>query len=126
MSALLLHGMLVGIGGFAGAIARYFVSRAAAKRFQSAIPYGTLTVNLIGAFSLGVVAGAEAPDAVRLLVGTGFLGAFTTFSTLKTDSLRLLTEKRAAAFWVYLALTYTLGLALAFAGYEWARHQALF
>jgi CrcB protein len=109
--------LLVGAGGFFGAMARFFVSKWFAGRFQSAIPYGTLSINLAGSFLLGLMAGAEPWNAVRLLIGTGFLGAFTTFSTFKVESVRLWAEKRYLAFWAYIGLSYTAGIALAFAGF---------
>jgi CrcB protein len=60
--------------GALGALARYGVAVAAP-------PYGTLIVNLTGAFALGVLAGAGVRGAALLILGTGFLGAYTTFST---------------------------------------------
>ena len=82
--------LLVAAGGFAGATARYGVGLA----FPAAFPWGTLTVNVAGSFALGVVLyearllGALGSD-VRLLLGTGFLSSFTTYSTFAAQTMAL-------------------------------------
>jgi CrcB protein len=81
----------VGVGGFAGAIARYFVANVCGRTFGTAFPVGTAAVNLIGCFFLGwflTVVGQRVivSDALRLAVATGFIGAFTTFSTYMYES----------------------------------------
>lgn len=79
----------IGAVGGAGALARFLIDRAVSERSGRAFPYGTLVVNLSGAFVLGVAAGAAlGPDAYRI-VATGFLGAYTTFSTWMFESQRL-------------------------------------
>ena len=80
-----LNLFLVGIGGFFGAIARYGISKRLNDPSQPTIPKGTLTVNLVGSFLLGIIIGAIPNTIMTLLFGTGFLGAFTTFSTLKLE-----------------------------------------
>jgi len=107
---------LVALGAFAGAIARYGMTAFASRTFTSSVPYGTLTVNLLGSFLLGMLAGANAGEGAALLVGTGFLGAFTTFSTLKLEAIKLLRAGRWRAVAFYYGMTYGLGLTLAYAG----------
>lgn len=102
------HFLIVGLGGFLGANARYFLESWALKRFGSHFPYGTLIVNVSGSFLLGlfvaIVMNKDWNYELRLLVATGFLGAFTTFSTYQYHILQMLHEHR------YLpALTYTFG-----------------
>jgi CrcB protein len=82
--------LVVGIGTFGavGAIARFLLDGAVSERLGSVFPWGTLAVNLSGAFALGVVAGTLSGDAQRL-VGTGLLGGYTTFSTWMFESHRL-------------------------------------
>jgi CrcB protein len=92
----------IGLGGFVGANARYLVSNWAvenlAARFSLGAPIGTLLVNVVGSFILGalfmlvesfVARGAQFPANVRLLIGTGFCGAFTTFSTYAVETVVL-------------------------------------
>lgn len=107
---------LVGLGGFCGAISRFFVSSRIGKRYPGKMPYGTLTVNLLGSFLLGMILGANIKPLV-LLLGTGFMGAFTTFSTFKTEGVALVLNKEWRILAVYYGLSYSLGIALACAGY---------
>ncbi len=87
--------LLVAVGAVLGANARYWVSNRAANRFGVDFPYGTLIVNVSGSFAIGFVlatltsqAGID-PEA-RLLVATGFLGGYTTFSTFAWETAALL------------------------------------
>jgi len=90
--------LLVGLGGFLGANARYAISVWAANRLGTAFPYGTLIINVSGSFLMGVavtlIAGRfhDAASA-RLLITTGFLGAYTTFSTFAFETLALLRQR---------------------------------
>jgi CrcB protein len=86
--------LLIACGAVLGANARYLVSQWAARRWPSGFPYGTLIVNVTGSFILGLLSalvGARFPDAsgAQLLIGTGFCGAFTTFSTFAYESVAL-------------------------------------
>ncbi|HEU5327915.1 MAG: fluoride efflux transporter CrcB [Thermomicrobiales bacterium] len=84
--------LLVGLGGIAGANLRYLVSSAAASRWGTLFPYGTLVINLVGSFLLGVLLTAvTGPDGAnaRALLGTGFCGGFTTFSTFAFETIAL-------------------------------------
>lgn len=79
----------IGLIGGIGAIARFLLDGTVAARLGRAFPYGTLVVNISGALLLGVLAGAAAGDDAHDLLGTGLLGAFTTFSTWMLESHRL-------------------------------------
>jgi CrcB protein len=89
--------LLVCLGGAVGTGARYALSVAAAAVFGTAFPVGTLVVNVLGSFLLGAImelslAGtAIGPDA-RLVIGTGIMGGFTTYSTFNYESLALLRD----------------------------------
>lgn len=86
-------------GGF-GAVARFVVDGAARERWGGD-PYGVLAVNVSGSLLLGLVAGlvlfAGAPGELRLVMGTGFCGGYTTFSTTSVDTVRLAAQGRVAA-----------------------------
>jgi CrcB protein len=112
-----LHILLVGIGGFLGAIARFTLSKQLNNKFHHFLPIGTLTVNLLGAFLLGMILGAKIDPMYVLLLGTGFMGAFTTFSTLKLEMIQLQLNKYKKKFFLYLAITYVGGIALAYLGF---------
>lgn len=115
MSAI--HILMVGIGGFFGAIARFSLSKLLNNKIDTPFPIGTLTVNLLGSFLLGVIMGADPNEIAVLLLGTGFMGAFTTFSTFKLEILQLHIEKYSRIFMLYIAITYGFGMILAYAGF---------
>lgn len=86
--------ILIGLGGFAGAVARYLVDTEISARVGHAFPFGTLAVNLTGSFVLGLLVALSAergilPADIRGPVLIGFLGAYTTFSTYMLESWRL-------------------------------------
>lgn len=123
-----LAAVLVGAGGAAGSVARYFVSLGAAP-ISARFPAGTLVVNGVGCLLAGVmlffVTKMDAPSApVRLLVATGFLGGLTTFSAFGSETVRLmqLGDYRRAA--MNIAANLVLGLLAVLAGYAAARAVA--
>lgn len=86
--------VLISLGGIAGANVRYLLSGWAARRWGTAFPYGTLIINVSGSFVLAfaltyAAARLSASPDIPLLVGTGFCGAYTTFSTFAFESLAL-------------------------------------
>ena len=89
--------LVIGIGGFLGANARYLIAGWAAQRFGAIFPYGTFMINISGSFALGFFMAFLRDRAFihpnyRLFFATGFLGAYTTFSTFTYESLRLLQD----------------------------------
>jgi CrcB protein len=87
--------LLIGVGGFAGAIARYLVDGVAGERAGGDFPWGTLVVNVSGSFLLGLLFALSAerailPAEIRGPVLIGFIGAYTTFSTFMLESWRLI------------------------------------
>ena len=84
------------VAGAFGAVARYVTDGAVHERWAPRVPMGTLVVNVLGSFVLGLLTGAALyhhPDpALRTVVGTGFCGALTTWSTLSWETVRLLDE----------------------------------
>lgn len=88
--------LLVLVGGAVGAPLRYLTDLLVQARHDSVLPWGTLTVNVVGSLVLGVVASAVvhagSPAWLLTLVGTGFCGALTTFSTFGFETFRLLED----------------------------------
>jgi fluoride exporter len=84
--------LLVGLGGFIGANARFVVARLVGAMFETRFPLGTFVINISGSFLLGVLGTIVAQkvmpnsEAMRLALGVGFLGAFTTFSTFEFET----------------------------------------
>ncbi len=92
LMASLMPYLLVGAGGFIGAIARFLVARWVGVLVETRFPLGTFVINISGSFLLGVIGTMVAQkvfansDAVRLALGVGFLGAYTTFSTFEFET----------------------------------------
>jgi fluoride exporter len=105
------------LGGL-GAIARFLLDGAVASRVGRAFPFGTLAVNLTGAFALGALDGAAVGSEALRLAGVGFLGAYTTFSTWALEAHRLGEDGRARLGLANLGVSLALGLACAWLGRE--------
>jgi CrcB protein len=117
--------LLVGLGSFTGGILRYMLSTWIHAKFYSVFPFGTLVVNVAGCFLIGLVFGlAErgqiAPEA-RLVVATGILGGFTTFSAFSNETLGLLREGAYGMALGYVAASVVLGVLGTWLGYEVVR-----
>lgn len=117
---MIFNAILVVIGGFFGAIFRYLFSQWLNKPVFR-IPIGTLAVSLLGSFLLSWMIGGSLSKVWILLLGTGFMGAFTTFSTLNWESIQYQKQKKLKKMILYLGLTYTFGILLAFAGFSLGR-----
>ena len=98
--------LAVGMGGFLGANARFIISGWLSRRIAAALhislPLGTLFVNVTGSCLLAIFLvwsshRIDLPQSLRLLIGTGFFGAYTTFSTFANDSINLLQQGKWAA-----------------------------
>lgn len=110
------HEGLVALGGFFGACARYGIGVWGKRKFQARLPVFTLFINLSGSFLLGIVAAAGGSE-VSLLVGTGFMGAYTTFSTFNAENVQLWRSRAWRTLTVYVAGSYIFGVLLAWTGY---------
>ena len=110
--------VVIGLGfiGGTGAIARFALDGAVAARVGSSFPFGTLAVNLSGAFVLGLLAGAAVHGDALRLAGAGFIGAFTTFSTWALESHRLAEDGQARTAATNFAASLALGLGAAWLG----------
>jgi fluoride exporter len=90
--------LLIGIGGFLGANARYVVAGWVTERYGASFPYGTLVINVSGSFLLGLFLALITDRFIvhpywRLFFAIGFLGGYTTFSTFSFESFALLLER---------------------------------
>jgi CrcB protein len=106
----------VGLAGAVGAMGRYLIDGAVQDRTAGVFPFGTLTVNVVGSVILGVVAGVAIRHAgaatTRAIVGTGFCGGLTTWSTASWEAVRLTADGSTKA-----AVTFTVvNLAASLAG----------
>jgi len=110
--------LIVGLGGFVGAVARYLLGGWVQQRWGAGFPYGTLVINVSGSFVLGLFATLALrlawSEQWRLLIAVGFVGAYTTFSTFEYETLRLIADGNR-----YQAALYLLGSVIAgfFAAY---------
>jgi CrcB protein len=108
--------LTVAIGGAAGSVARFALREWLGKPTAD-FPWATFVANVVGSFVLGIVAVAckERPQLV-LLVGVGFCGGFTTFSTFSVETLQMIEANRWPAATLYVVGSVAAGLAGAFAG----------
>jgi fluoride exporter len=122
----------VGIGGFLGANARYALSLLLNERLMRLtnipLPYGTLIINVTGSMLLAMLSVWTAQrtgflsDSAKLVIGTGFFGAYTTFSTYSNESINLIQGNQALLGWVYIIGTNALCLLAVLLGL-WLGHQ---
>ena len=114
--------LLAALGGAVGSVARYLAVTAATRAFGADFPWGTFMVNVAGSFAIGAIMAAimgwfgGATD-LRVLLVTGFLGGFTTFSAFSFEMLTLLQRQAYAAAFGYAAGSVLLSLAAVFAGF---------
>lgn len=109
--------LAVAIGAAIGAPARYFTDRYVQSRTESVFPWGTLTVNVVGSLALGALVGSGASGTIVALVGTGFCGALTTYSTLGYETHRLLRDRSLLLAALNVLGSLAAGLAAAGLGY---------
>ena len=114
---LAVWGGVVLLGG-AGAVLRFLVDRAVARRVARPFPFGTLTVNLSGAVLLGLLSGLTLSHHMALLAGTAFVGSYTTFSTWMLETQRLTEERQIWPAVANIVVSVILGVAAAIAG-QW-------
>lgn len=115
---------LIAIGGAIGACSRYLVSEMCVTLFGRSFPYGTLTVNVVGSFIMGLLIAAVenewlAPYPWRQIIGLGFLGALTTFSTFSMDNVLLMQQGAFVKMGFNVLLNVLLSISAAWLAYQW-------
>jgi CrcB protein len=119
--------ILVAAGGAVGAVARYLTGLAALRSLGAAWPYGTLAVNVVGGFAMGLLAallaarGEADQDRWRLLLGVGVLGGFTTFSAFSLEMAMMIERREWASAFTYSTVSVMASVVALFAGMMLAR-----
>ena len=114
--------LLVGMGGFAGSVARYYISKINILMGFMAIPLGTLLVNVSGSFIIGFLIGISDKSTIltadlRLLLMVGLCGGFTTFSTFTSENLSQMHNGQFLSVILYTGLSIFLGFLAVYLGY---------
>jgi CrcB protein len=111
--------LLIALGAAVGAPARYLTDRTVQARHDTLFPWGTLVVNVVASFVLGVLVGwPDLSPRVLALVGTGFCGALSTFSTFSYETVRLVEER--ARFYALANVAVSLAAGLGAAAFGWS------
>lgn len=112
--------LVVAVGGLVGAPSRYLLDRAISSRIESDLPWGTFVINITGSLLLGLLTGLSLAKHLPLidkdLLGTGFCGAYTTFSTFTFETVRLLEDGRIFDALGNVVVSVAVGLGAAAAG----------
>ena len=116
--------LIVGFGGFAGSTLRFLTVRLVDSRLNALFPFGTLTVNIIGSFILGIIymlatRQAGISENARLFLAVGFCGGFTTFSAFALENFNLIEQKLISTSLLYILISVVLGI-LSLAAGIWA------
>ena len=106
------------LAGGIGAVLRFLVDRAVARRAARAFPFGTLAVNISGATLLGLLGGLALSRHAALLAGTAFVGSYTTFSTWMLETQRLSEERQVVNAVANIVVSIVLGIGAALFG-QW-------
>ncbi|MBF8982940.1 fluoride efflux transporter CrcB [Lutibacter sp. B2] len=112
--------ILVGIGGMFGAIMRFYIGKFIASRTASDFSYATFLINISGCILLGILMNLyrskDISTTIWMLLGVGFLGAYTTFSTFGYETIGFIEKKLYIQGGVYVLLSITLGIFGAWVG----------
>jgi CrcB protein len=113
--------LMVGLGSFIGGTGRYLISKTLQQNIVGSFPYGTLTVNVVGCFLIGVVYGWSARNTIdptwQLFLATGILGGFTTFSAFSLDTINMMKAGNPYGAILYVFLSVLFGLVATVNGY---------
>jgi CrcB protein len=118
--------LIIALGGGIGSMARYLLSVFVQNKFDIFFPFGTLTVNVVGSFILGMLMGMADRGSLisqewKLFLAVGLCGGFTTFSTFASENLALLRDGEYLYAIGYMGLSVFLGITLAYFGFAITR-----
>lgn len=113
---------MLGIGASMGACVRYFLTNLIKKYIKGPFPLATFFLNVSGTLALGFVVGIKLKTLPYVIIGTGFLGGYTTFSTFNTELFALLDDRNYKMAFLYGILSYVVGLSFAFLGFTLGQH----
>lgn len=118
--------LYIGVFGFFGAILRYFIKNIHIYHYKEMVPINTILINVTGSFLLALILTIalevwNVKEEIRLGIATGFLGAFTTFSTLCKDTVTLINKGLYFSALNYITISTLLGLCAAYFGIVLAR-----
>lgn len=118
--------LVIGLGSFIGGVFRYLITLFIQNKFISTFPYGTLGVNVIGCFLIGIVYAMSENGNVnaewRLFLATGILGGFTTFSSFSNETVSMLRDAQYWHAFSYIAFSIFMGLFATFLGIFLIKH----
>lgn len=114
--------LLIGLGGFAGSIARFLVSKLSNQVEWLSVPIGTLVVNVAGSFLIGLLIGISEKSPIltvelRMFLMVGLCGGFTTFSTFTGENLMLMRNGQILPLLLYTGLSILFGFTAVYLGY---------
>ena len=102
--------ILVGLGGSLGSLARYQLGKIISSRSSTSFPIGTFVINITGAILLGILSSLDFHKNIYFLLGDGFLGAYTTFSTFMYEGFNLFKDNEKLNALIYITFSIILGL----------------
>ena len=123
MTQIIYTSLIIGLGGFIGTLLRFLLSSSIERSFATSLPIGTILVNLIGCFLIGLLSGyftQKLGDQTQLFffLTIGVLGGFTTFSAIAMDSQVFIENGEYLKMLTYISVQAILGIALCLIGYN--------
>jgi CrcB protein len=112
---------IIGLGGFLGSVSRFLLSKVIQEQSNSNFPWGTMVINILGSFLLGVIFALSVKHSIlnptwRNFLAVGFCGAFTTFSTFSLDNFQLIVNQQIGYSLLYTIISVVLGFGFLYLG----------
>ncbi len=113
--------ILVGIGGAFGGLVRFQLGKIISQKSNTTFPIGTFIINITGAILLGIITSINTENSVYLLLGDGFLGAYTTFSTFMYEGFNLFQKNEKMNAFIYILGSLFFGIIGYAAGFKFGK-----